>query len=305
MEKRSCYNCFYVRWSPGRWLRDLSTGWPPGPTCVNHPSSPGEMRDVLPGDVCRNWRPKLDPAGADPTRDAAARAKPVPPGADGVDSEGRPYCLIPLSHNKFALVDPEDYEWLSQWRWVCRGGGSPYAVRFEKGKIIWMHREIMKPPPGMIVDHVKNNTLNNCRHALRVCTRKQNVHNLGKSARGTSGYKGVFWDKRMKKWCAKIVCDGKQYYLGYFDDEAEAARAYDRKAVELFGEFARLNFPHEWPPERLPEVYATRDAGVRRGDACVARTSKSKKAKEGKRKKAKAKAKKSRAGTPRRRGVKR
>lgn len=192
MEKRSCYNCFYARWSPGKWLRDLSTGWPPGPTCINHPNSPGEMRDVLPGAVCRNYRPRLDPADADPTRDPSARTRSVPSGTDGVDAEGRPYCLIPLSHNKFALVDPGDFEWLSQWRWVCRGGGSPYAVRFEKGKIIWMHREIMKPPPGMIVDHVKNNTLNNCRHALRVCTRKQNVHNLGKSARGTSGYKGVF-----------------------------------------------------------------------------------------------------------------
>ncbi len=117
------------------------------------------------------------------------------------------------------------------------------AARFQGNKVIRMHREIRQTPPDKVCDHVDTIGLNNRRCNLRNCDRRDNVHNLSRSNRGTSCFKGVFWDKRLKKWCAKICCDNKVYRLGCFDSEIDAALAYDRKARELFGAFARLNFP--------------------------------------------------------------
>jgi hypothetical protein len=120
----------------------------------------------------------------------------------------------------------------------------------ENGKVVWMHREIMKTPPGMVCDHIDGNGLNNLPWNLRNCDHGDNVHNLSKAAHGTSIYKGVFRDKKTGKWCAKVCHQGRRYWLGTFASEVEAAQAYDRKAAELFGDFARLNFPHERPTEK-------------------------------------------------------
>jgi hypothetical protein len=119
-----------------------------------------------------------------------------------------------------------------------------------------MHRQIMDPPKGKIVDHIDGNQANNCRANLRICTRRENGCNRSKPVGTTSRFKGVSWHKATGKWAATIHFKRRAFWLGYFDDEAEAARAYDAKAVELFGEFARLNFPDEWPAERRAEVYA-------------------------------------------------
>jgi hypothetical protein len=119
-----------------------------------------------------------------------------------------------------------------------------------------MHRQIMQPPKGMLVDHADGNKANNCRLNLRICTRQENQRNTAKHGGTTSRFKGVSFDRRLRKWGAAIQAGGKRIWLGYFTDEAEAARAYDRAAVELFGEFARLNFPEEWPASRRAEVMA-------------------------------------------------
>jgi hypothetical protein len=231
MEKRTCHDCLYAHWDRGRWLWTLQTGRPCGPVCINHPDSPGEMREIVAGPACRNFCPRFD----------------APAGDAGPASPGDEIRRIPLTRGKFALVTAADYEWLSKRRWSCRGGGNPYAARFEKGKVVWMHREIMKTPPGMVCDHVDGNGLNNLPWNMRNCRHADNVHNLSKAARGTSIYKGVWRDKKTGKYHAKICHGDRCYRLGTFDDEADAARAYDRKAVELFGEFARLNFPLENP----------------------------------------------------------
>ena len=106
-----------------------------------------------------------------------------------------------------------------------------------------MHRQIMIAPEGFVVDHIDGNSLNNRKTNLRICTQAQNIHNSRPRRNRSSKYKGVFWDKVNKKWSTNIRKGDKRIYLGGFDDEIEAAIAYDRKAAELFGEFAYLNFP--------------------------------------------------------------
>ncbi|MBN1124206.1 MAG: HNH endonuclease [Sedimentisphaerales bacterium] len=105
-----------------------------------------------------------------------------------------------------------------------------------------MHRLIARPPDGMVVDHIDHNGLNNTRANLRVCTPQQNSRNR-RSQSGRSKYKGISYDKRYKRWKARIRFQNKYIHIGTFRDEARAARAYDAKAAELFGEFACLNFP--------------------------------------------------------------
>jgi hypothetical protein len=109
--------------------------------------------------------------------------------------------------------------------------------------MIYMHRQIMKAPRNRQVDHKDCDTLNNHRDNLRFATRRQNRANIS-SRRGTSRFVGVYRHK--DKWLAQIVHRGRRYYLGLFEDEVEAAKARDRKAWELHGEFAYLNFPEDY-----------------------------------------------------------
>jgi len=107
-----------------------------------------------------------------------------------------------------------------------------------------MHHEVLKPPYGKFTDHINHDRLDNRIENLRVATPLQNSWNMLKQNRNcTSKYKGVIWVKGKKKWRAKLTFAGRPIFIGYFDDEKEAARAYDEKAKELFGEFAWLNFP--------------------------------------------------------------
>ena len=161
--------------------------------------------------------------------------------------------LIPLTQDKFAIVDAEDYDRLREYKWYAKNGGNTYyAARaervFKDGKFIGvrqilMHRFIMNAPRRLVVDHINHNGLDNRRENLRLCTRLQNSRNRLPSRGGTSKYKGVTRSKRRKKFMAEIRVNQKKQYLGYFDSEIEAAKAYDKKAKELFGEFAYLNFP--------------------------------------------------------------
>jgi len=106
-----------------------------------------------------------------------------------------------------------------------------------------MHRELLRAPKGLLVDHIDGNGLNNRMSNIRSCTYAQNVQNRQPNINSRSRYKGVCWHKRNKKWQASITKSGKRLYLGQYDDQIEAALAYDRKAEELFGQFAYLNFP--------------------------------------------------------------
>ena len=105
-----------------------------------------------------------------------------------------------------------------------------------------MHRFILNAPKGQYVDHRDRNGLNNQKRNLRFCTQSQNMMNL-KSSTGTSKYKGVSWNIKYKRWQSHIRLNYKLKNLGSYNSEIEAALAYDHAARELFGEFARLNFP--------------------------------------------------------------
>jgi hypothetical protein len=156
---------------------------------------------------------------------------------------------ISLTQGKFSLVDDEDFDELNQYKWYAHKnkGGIWYVDRTikyvdEKHKTISMHRKIMDFPSGKDIDHVNHDGLDNRKCNLRVCTRSQNKKNARLSKNNSSGLKGVHWNKRNKKWMALIAKDKKRIYLGLFDDKTEAGRVVDRKALELFGEFAILNF---------------------------------------------------------------
>lgn len=151
---------------------------------------------------------------------------------------------ISLTQGKFAIVDDDNYNELSSYNWYCSHG---YAVRTigrtPTMQTIRMHNVVANPPTGMFVDHIDGNKLNNCKNNLRFCTQQQNVHNGKKYSHGTtSEYKGVSWDSWRKKWRASIVHNMHQIFIGRYGIEIDAAIAYDKKAKELFGEFARTNF---------------------------------------------------------------
>lgn len=151
-----------------------------------------------------------------------------------------------------ALVDDEDFEYLSQWNWcACKSKDTYYSHRVdttgEKRVKIRMHRLIMRvSDPETEVDHKDNNGLNNQKSNLRVATGSQNSRNRSVYKRPKSSrYKGVNLHKA-GKWVASIGLPGsRSQYLGWFVKEEDAAKAYDEAAKQYFGEFAKLNFKEE------------------------------------------------------------
>jgi len=154
--------------------------------------------------------------------------------------------LIPLTKGYFATIDEEDFARVmaaaNSWHANTRPGG-PYAeARDHNQRRLLMHRVITGAPKGMVVDHINHNTLDNRKVNLRVVTRQQNQCNVLPRSGNLSRFKGVCLNKRVNRWMAYINVYGKRTYLGYFELEEDAARAYDTASHRLHGEYGYRNF---------------------------------------------------------------
>jgi len=159
---------------------------------------------------------------------------------------------IKLTQGQKAIVDDEDYDWLSGYKWFALYYLSVKSFRAVRGtwdgkkkRTILMHRIILNAPQGKQVDHINHDTLDNRKNNLRIVTSQQNHFNRRSDRNTSSRYKGVSWNKNKHKWKAYIARGGKSYHLGCFKNEKTAALAYDKAALKLFGEYALINFPEE------------------------------------------------------------
>jgi hypothetical protein len=164
---------------------------------------------------------------------------------------GYDFRRIYLDEGLWTIVDVADYYRFSCFKWYIDGrDGRFYAVRGKrigKGNAIKvrLHREIMQAPKELLVDHRNFNGLDNRRSNLRIATHSENMQNRRKRKGTTSRFIGVYFYKRNGKWDARIRHLGKKIWLGRFDNEIDAGKAYDAAAKKYYGEFARLNFPEE------------------------------------------------------------
>lgn len=153
---------------------------------------------------------------------------------------------IPLSRGKFAIVDDEDFEELSKYKWHYH----PHSFNPQKGyaargvmvlknkeRKLFMHRQIMGPSDSR-VDHRNRDTLDNRKQNLRFATSSQNSCNAGISRGNTTGFKGVSFFKRYRLFTARIKVLGVSNFLGYFDSAEEAGEAYRIASASLHGEFS-------------------------------------------------------------------
>jgi hypothetical protein len=199
--------------------------------CENKAGAPKQFIVVKEDEACRNFEYSRDIVTGEIAAALAEGAK-----------------LIPLTQDKFAIVDAEDYERLCKYKWHALKDHRTYYARNRRPHgMVLMHRVIINAPAGLVVDHINHNGLDNRKENLRLCTVAQNSLNARPRnlPNKTSKYKGVSFNKQRKLFVAATKHHKKTYYLGGFKDETDAAKAYDKKAKELFGEFAFLNFPGE------------------------------------------------------------
>lgn len=155
--------------------------------------------------------------------------------------EENDYMRCTLRNGRSFIFDAEDLPFVSSCAWSVDEKG--YVLGY-KGKL---HRLLMGSPANRVVDHI-NGDPSDCRKAnLRCITQHQNTQNSSLPKHSTTGYKGVCFDKRRKRYMAHIHPNGRMKHLGYYDTPEEAAVAYDRAASLYFGEFAKLNFAEVTP----------------------------------------------------------
>lgn len=150
---------------------------------------------------------------------------------------------IELPQERYVLMDYEDALYFSQWNWGVSGKYPYYPSRQCEGKSVRLHRLVCYSEE--LVDHINRNRYDARRANLRPCTFIQNMQNMSHEARNTSGFRGITRRKDSQYWVAIIRCNKEVHRLGSFLLAEDAARAYDKAAKELHGDFARLNFTDE------------------------------------------------------------
>jgi hypothetical protein len=146
------------------------------------------------------------------------------------DNKSRPKCQV--------VIDVEDYDMIKQFKWYS----DTKTKMITNNQIGFLSRFIMGvSDPQLLVDHINHDRLDNRKENLRVCIHAENIRNQLTRSTNTSGYKGVTWHKKYKRWQAQIGYNGKVITIGRFKNKKDAALAYNKKALELFGEFAYLN----------------------------------------------------------------
>lgn len=149
---------------------------------------------------------------------------------------------IILRNGEECLVSPQDFHWINQRNWYLHAAG--YAMcdlwgRRGSAKVL-MHRLILLAPDTATVDHINGNVLDNRRENLRLATQSEQNMNRHKIV-GVSKFKGVYRRSDGLKWVAMIKKNYQRKYLGCFENEIDAALAYNKAAIELHGSFAKLN----------------------------------------------------------------
>lgn len=150
---------------------------------------------------------------------------------------------IYTSRGHVILCDTADLPLLSRYTWRAvfkKDNGYAISTPKQSGPTLKMHSLVCNPPPGLEVDHINRNGLDNRRSNLRPATHAENTRNVF-FGNNTSGYKGVAWDIQSQAWQASICADGLQRTLGRYESKEDAARAYNRAAKQLHGAYAVLN----------------------------------------------------------------
>ena len=145
---------------------------------------------------------------------------------------------IHLPKNKYALIDNEDFALVNQFSWYITNKG--YAATKTRKYSFLMHRLVMNISKGEVIDHINFNPLDNRKRNLRICSQQQNSFHSRLSKNNTSGYKGVYLNKRLNKWVVQIMVSRKCIPLGLFEDIEKAV--FTRKEAEktYFGQFANI-----------------------------------------------------------------
>mgnify|MGYP001586784751 CR=1 FL=1 len=145
-----------------------------------------------------------------------------------------------LTQGRVAIVDDDDFEWLSRSKWYYMSTG--YAAKKFSGRNFYMHWTVIgRPLKGMVTDHINGNGLDNRKSNLRTVSQSENLKNSKLRKDNTSGFKGVSQMKKTGRWRARIQIEHKQTHLGSFKTAEEAHRAFRKACIQYYGEFARLN----------------------------------------------------------------
>ena len=136
------------------------------------------------------------------------------------------------------MIDEEDRKKVEKYRWHVNSG---YLRGWVGNKKMRLQNYIISPPDGYYVDHINGNPLDNRKENLRIVSKIENSRNRKLNHNNTSGYRGVYYDKRSDNWVARINYFKKKLHLGSFNNKKDAACAYNRAAIKYYGSFAQFN----------------------------------------------------------------